>query len=99
MGWTHKGRYYTRSRRVNGRIVREYIGGGRVGELVAQMDALERQKRETERACDQMEREEVELLDAPFAELNELAELLAHAALLATGYQQHKRGEWRKKRG
>ena len=49
MGWDKGGRYYTRSRRVYGRVVREYIGGGRAGEGVAQRDALELQKRETER--------------------------------------------------
>ena len=32
MGWEH-GRYYTRSQKVNGRIVREYVGTGRVAEL------------------------------------------------------------------
>jgi len=31
MGWD-QGRYYTRSRKVNGRVVREYIGTGRVAE-------------------------------------------------------------------
>ena len=44
MGWD-KGRYYTRSKKVNGRVVREYIGAGRVAELVAQQDTLEREKR------------------------------------------------------
>src|SRR5262245_57281642 len=98
MGWDKGGRYYTRSRRENGRVVREYIGGGRVGELVAQLDALERQKREAERECEKLAREKVEALDAPLAELNELADLLARAALAAAGYVQHNRGEWRKKR-
>ena len=37
-------------------------------------------------------------LDAPLNDLNDLAELLAHAALLAAGFHQHKRGEWRKRR-
>ena len=45
MGWD-KGRYYTRSKKANGRVVREYVGAGRVAELVAQMDALERERRE-----------------------------------------------------
>jgi hypothetical protein len=99
MGWDKGGRYYTRSRRVNGRVVREYIGGGRAGELVAQMDTLERQRRETERECARVAREEVAELDAPLAELNELADLLASAALITAGYMQHNRGEWRRRRG
>jgi hypothetical protein len=34
MGWD-KGRYFTRSRKVNGRVVREYVGTGEVAELIA----------------------------------------------------------------
>jgi hypothetical protein len=37
-------------------------------------------------------------LDAPIIELDELADLLAHAALLAAGFRRHNRGEWRKGR-
>ncbi|VTR92763.1 Uncharacterized protein OS=Singulisphaera acidiphila (strain ATCC BAA-1392 / DSM 18658 / VKM B-2454 / MOB10) GN=Sinac_7637 PE=4 SV=1 [Gemmata massiliana] len=99
MGWDKCGRYYTRSRRVNGHVVREYIGGGRAGELVAQLDAIERDKRETERACAKIAQERVKTLDVLLAELNEQADLLIQAALLAAGFHQHKRGEWRKKRG
>ena len=41
-----KGRYYTRSRRMNGRQVREYYGNDKVAELIAQLDAIDRQVRE-----------------------------------------------------
>lgn len=77
------GRYYTRSKRANGRVVREYVGGGRVGELVARLDAIERDKRETERQCARLEHEEIVELDAPLVELNELADRLDQTALLA----------------
>lgn len=98
MSWDKGGRYYTRSRRVNGRVVREYIGGGTVGQLAAQLDALERQQRDAARAAERASREEVAALDAPLTELNELVDLLARAALVAAGYVQHHRGEWRKTR-
>jgi len=99
MGWDHNGRYYTRSRRENGRVVRDYIGGGKIGELSAQFEALKREEREAERAIARTEREEIDELDSPLAELDELADLVMKAALLAAGYRQHNRGNWRKRRG
>jgi hypothetical protein len=98
MGWD-KGRYYTRSRKVNGRVVREYVGTGRVAELAAQLDALEREKRHLDALALRGEKDELSALDAQLKELSQQADLLARAALLAAGYHQHKRGEWRKRRG
>jgi hypothetical protein len=98
MGWD-RGRYYTRSTKINGRVLREYIGTGRVAELVAQMDAIKRAQREAERQARRAEQAEVEALDAGLNGQNDLADLLARAALLAAGFHQHKRGEWRKRRG
>jgi hypothetical protein len=99
MGWDKGGRYYTRSRRENGRVLREYDGGGTLGKLAAQLDAIEREQREVERTAARAERAEVAALDAPLNELDELADLLARAALLAAGFHQHNRGNWRKSRG
>ena len=96
MGWD-RGFYY-RVRKVNCRVVREYVGRGPIAELVAQMDALERQQREAERAAWLAKRAELDALDAPLDELNDLAELLTRVALVAAGFHQHKRGEWRKQR-
>jgi hypothetical protein len=97
MGWD-KGRYYTRSTKINGRVVREYFGVGEVAEMMAQIDAIDRADREAEREAGRTEKAELDSLDAGVKELDELADLLAHAALLAAGYRQHKRGEWRRKR-
>lgn len=93
------GLYYTRSKKVNGEVVREYVGGGVLGELAARMDSLERRQREEEAAAWKEEREQMEALDGLTEELYEAAEVLAKAALVASGYHQHKRGEWRKRRG
>ena len=102
MAWERRergGRYYTRSRKVDGWVVREYVGGGVLGELAARMDALERNRREEEAAAWKQERERIEALDNLTEELYEAAEVLAKAALVVAGYHQHKRGEWRKRRG
>jgi hypothetical protein len=97
VGWD-KGRYYTRSRKVNGRVVREYFGTGEVAEMIAKIDAVNRVDRQAVWDARRAEKTELDALDASVKELDELADLLARAALLAAGYRQHKRGEWRRKR-
>ncbi|MEX1027963.1 MAG: hypothetical protein WD049_08160 [Candidatus Paceibacterota bacterium] len=97
MGWEKDGRYYTRSRKVNGRVVREYIGGGEVGALVAQMDAIERERREFERECWRLEKEEMEAFDASVGKVCQMADIIAKAAMVAAGFHRH-RGEWRRRR-
>ena len=101
MAWERRergGLYYTRSRKVDGQVVREYVGGGVLGELAARMDAEARQRREEEAAVWKEECERMEALSAPAEELWEAIEVLARAALLSAGYHRHNRGEWRKRR-
>jgi hypothetical protein len=93
MGWETDGRYYTRSRRVNGQVVREYVGGGDLGLLAAQLDADHCAKRVAESARFHAEQGILTALGAQLAELNELADLLVRTALVAAGFQQHHRGE------
>ena len=69
------------------------------GELAAQVDAISRAEREADSEARRAERAEMDALDASVRGLDEVADLLARAALLAAGYRQHKRGEWRQKRG
>jgi hypothetical protein len=90
--------YYYRVRKVNGRVVREYVGTGAVAELIAQMDALERERRQLEALEQRQENDELKALDAELKIVNETANLAARAALLAAGFHQHKRGEWRRRR-
>jgi len=98
MGWeTRRGgnaRFYTRSKRVDGRVVREYLGNGVAANETAHKDE---EKLARMRAI----REEKSRL----AELDELVEnyfrqvsAILDNTLNAAGYRQHKRGEWRKSR-
>jgi hypothetical protein len=102
MGWEPRKetrrRYYVRSRWVNGRVQREYIGGGPLGAWAAEEDARERAEREAARS---ERRDAMALLlaeDAAYADFCHRVELLTRAALLAADYRRHTRGQWRKRR-
>jgi len=93
-----RGRYYTRSRKVNGRIIREYVGTGFVAELTAQHDAEARAQRLAERERLQHEATRWASATAPLMQVSQLLDGLTAAALFAAGYHQHHRGAWRKRR-
>jgi hypothetical protein len=58
------------------------------------MDAEVRRLREEEKVIRREERECLDALAAPVEELCKAAEVIARAALLASGYRRHNRGEW-----
>jgi len=93
------GRYYTRSKKINGRVFREYVGSGLVGELAAAADARARAERQVQQAAWRAECKRIELAIAPLEEFCDVVETLARASLLQAGYHRHHRGEWRRKRG
>lgn len=101
MAWETRqrgGRYYTRSSRQGGQVVREYIGGGRVGQLYAEMDAIARQERQAKADAWRRESEHMEARNATIADYCRDVDELVRAALVAAGYRQHNRGEWRRTR-
>ena len=79
------------------RVVREYIGGGLAGQLAAEADRVERERREAEALREKQERQKLEALASPFLELCEAAEILARAHLIADGYRRVE-GHWRRRR-
>jgi hypothetical protein len=101
MGWEQRGGglYYYRSRRVNGRVVKEYVGASLVAELQAIVDEANRGSERTRMEAVKAEHERLEELDAELDAACGVIGLIARAALVAAGYRQHKRGEWRLKRG
>jgi hypothetical protein len=100
MPWELRGRrfYYTRSKRLNGRVVREYIGTGAIAELAAAADLLRQGDRRAAAAALRGEQARWRAALAPLLELSRAVDVVVRAALLAAGYHRHSRSSWRKKR-
>ena len=101
MAWETRngsGRYYTRSHRVNGRIAREYVGTGLIGELAASEDAVRRAKRERQCQAWNAERNRLEALESTVDRFSAGVSALTTAVLVNAGFHRHHRGEWRKRR-
>ena len=97
MGWENRGRYFTRSHRVDGRIVRVYYGCGLVGHLAAlQHDQERRWRREAEQAW-KKQLAELADIDEQVQTICDTVEIVFVAAMLLAGYHCH-RGEWRRRR-
>jgi hypothetical protein len=101
VAWEERGgrRYYYRSVRRGGCVVKEYLGTGPVAEATAQLDEEDRRRREEAAEAWKEEMRRMEEVEVPIEALCDAAETLARAALVAAGYRQHNRGEWRLKRG
>lgn len=89
-----RGRYYTRSRKVGGRVLREYVGAGIPGELAAAADEEARALAQVRREARRRERQEAERIEAALGALAELSNERMTEELEAAGYHCHK-GEWR----
>jgi hypothetical protein len=94
-----KGRYYTRSHRVNGRIVRTYLGSGEIAQAMAESDRIARDRRNAERAALQAELAEMTNISKILDELDATCKHLVEVYFESQGYHRHHRGAWRKRRG
>jgi hypothetical protein len=91
------GKYYYRSRRINGRSVKVYLGCGAAAHLAARLDERERQDRRTEREAFLTEQVRLAAADLAFADARVLADLLVLATFILSGFHFH-RDEWRRRR-
>ena len=100
MGWERRrrgGLYYTRSKKVRGRVVREYVGGGLSGRLAALSDAERRAQLQAQAEAWRAERAYLESPDAALHMLCDTSDAMARGSLILAGYYRHHRGEWRKR--
>jgi hypothetical protein len=101
MPWEHRngrGRYYTRTRKINGVVTRQYVGAGPLAELVAHADDLTRQALTAESDAVRRLRAQTHDFERRLDNLCRLTDHLIHIELTAAGYHQHARGAWRKRR-
>jgi len=91
--------YYYRSKRVEGRVVKEYLGCAAWVESAVWLDGRDRETEKNERCARSAERDRVDALDAAVAALYQETEAALVAVLTAAGYHRHDRGAWRKQRG
>jgi hypothetical protein len=93
-----QGRFYIRSVRQDGLWSSQYVGAGPLGEAAAALDAEVRANRRAQAQAWHARKAHLLALDALLKRFDEVANLLTHAHLLAAGYHQHDRGQWRKYR-
>lgn len=85
--------------RDGGRVCRRYVGRGAWTGGAIYLDRLDRQQRDAEkRKARDVELHEQKLLNELLT-FSELIKAVMRAHLETTGYHQHKRGAWRKRRG
>jgi len=95
VGW--RGEKYYRVKRVDGRIVREYVGTGPAAEIAATIDEMLREERRAQRADLQDLRADLRAEDAEADGWSKRVDLIVTLALEAAGLHRHKR-QWRRKR-
>ena len=92
------GRYYTRSRRHRGKIIRQYFGHGEKGRKAALEDASKRADRALRAKARRQQQFEYENTLNEVRAFEAVSDQITHAILQAAGYHAHKGSEWRKKR-
>ena len=89
--------YYYRNKRVDGKVVREYIASGHLAEIAAGQDARQREQRLARREAEVNRRRAYDSARVPLLDLAAQTETLTHALLIIAGYHRQNRGPWRRK--
>ena len=99
MGWERRGngQYYYRKKRINGRVVSLYIGGGEFAAASQVLDQSESASKALEIAAWQDEKNQATAIDQKVNNSLESLQGLIEQTLEGWGYRKVK-GEWRKKR-
>lgn len=96
MAW--KRGYYYRNKRIDGKVVTEYLGSGYSAQLFDQLNQHAQAEAERKHQAWRAIQDEQQRLDQMIDAYGRLADAYVTALLLVNGYRQHKRSEWRKRR-
>jgi hypothetical protein len=88
------GAYYTRSKRVAGRIIRTYVGSGLVAFEAAETDRASRLAKAMDRDCHQKSEKEARILDEMLAKYARDVDRMLEIELAVIGIHR-RRSEWR----
>lgn len=91
------GVYYYRKRRIGGRVVSEYVGGGDLACIANARAEIAKSRQNADRKLQREEREGAAATDKTLAALSGVIDTLVSATLVMQGYHKHK-GEWRCRR-
>ena len=103
MAWERRpaGTYYYRATKIDGSVVKHYLGTGKVGEAAAAADTREREKRraqqETEALALQQAEETSGVMERSLNVIEHLCNLLVRTELEESGFHNHL-GQWRRRR-
>jgi nucleotide-binding universal stress UspA family protein len=100
MAWERRrnGRYYYRARKINGRVVKEYVGQGPLADAASERDALARAARTEAREQRLREQRVFQAADDEVDAFVTTLDSLTCASVILGGYHQHRGSEWRKRR-
>ena len=100
MAWEYRHgktrQYFYKSRKINGRVIKEYYGCGLTAELFSTLDAERKWQREQAR----IDRERLASIDRQMDEFCQVVDDIAVGFLVSQGFYRHKgnRSHWRKRR-
>ena len=101
MAWEYRHgktrQYFYKSRKINGKVVKDYYGRGLIAEIFSALDAERKWQREQARIA----RERQDEIDRQVDEFCRAVDGMATGFLVSQGFYRHKgnRSHWRKRRG
>lgn len=90
--------YYYKKEREGNRVISKYYGKGELANLIAQMDEIERYKKQIEAEKQRKNREKQEKIDRELFHLEQEIKNLTEKVLLNLGFYKTKSREWRIKK-